>query len=498
MYVTEGAKLYLRGWVIFTLIFTICFFPLGCAIFSKTVIRQLDGKESLPSAEGLNNSHKDSVYEEKETKQKNGKVAERGEQVPETAVRAVREVTPSVPIGKSYLTLSAGTLSRRDYIRSKFPGKKVVFPDELQFIEKKPEYRLGPDDVVSISVWENPDLNTTVIVRKDGMISFPLVGNIKAGGLTIPELEDLLREGLMRFMESPQVTINPKEMNSQRIFVVGQVRRAVYYQGLLPILSRQGGNMLLEALADTEFFPDADLAAAYISRRDFIIPVNIKALMEGDLSQNVRLEAGDQIVVPGPMKEVAILGEVQAVDRYKVKMDTTLVDALSMAKGIKNATADIYMAYVARNKQIFPVNLKELLDHRDISQNMLLEDGDIIYIPNIEEKKYYVLGEVNKPGVISFKHPVDVVEAIAQGGGFLTSAQRRQVVVVRGDLRNPQIFEINLLAMLDGKSFEKFILQRGDIVYVPRTLIADWTIFITQVIPTAVAVYLLQQVVKPY
>jgi protein involved in polysaccharide export with SLBB domain len=89
---------------------------------------------------------------------------------------------------------------------------------------------------------------------------------------------------------------------------------------------------------------------------------------------------------------------------------------------------------------------------------------------------------------------VDVVEAIAQGGGFQISAQRKQVVVVRGDLRSPQIYEVNMLAMMEGKTFERFPLQKGDIVYIPRTYIADWNVFITQLLPTAAAAALVSTI----
>jgi hypothetical protein len=78
----------------------------------------------------------------------------------------------------------------------------------------------------------------------------------------------------------------------------------------------------------------------------------------------------------------------------------------------------------------------------------------------------------------------------------LTSAQRGQVVVVRGDINNPQIYEINALAMMEGKSLEKFTLQKGDIVYIPRTLIADWNVFVNQLIPSFSAIVLLDVVTR--
>jgi polysaccharide export outer membrane protein len=393
---------------------------------------------------------------------------------------------------KTYVRMNAEILSRKDYMRSRFAGKKVIFPDELPPTGKY-EYRIGIDDVLHILFWNHPDLTMDVNVRKDGQISFPLIGNIKAEGMTVPELEQELQKGFERFIENPQVNINPKEVNSERIFIIGQVRKLYSTAaGPRPEFYLKGGRTLLDALSDVEFYSDADLAATYVTRNDIIIPVNLKALlMDGDITQNVHLLAQDRIVVPGQIKEITLLGEFRSPGRYKVNIDTTLNDALSIGGGVNRDTADLYMAYVARNGQALPVNLKRLMDYGDLGQNVLVEDRDVVYIPNIQEKKFFVLGEVISPKVIYFRDPTDLIEAIAQAGGFTTVATRTQVVIVRGDIRNPQIYEVNALDMMKGKSLERFILQKGDIVYVPRWKIADWNIFIGQILPTLAAIDIL-------
>jgi len=463
------------------LIVLFSFVLLSCAGPSKQAVSKVQVQAGPPGGWSQDETKKAPGYggNDKSTKES------KKEKLPPT----VKEVTPAISPEKTLPPTFSPTSSRKDYIRARFPGKRVIFPDEIKAPLKKPDYKVGVDDVIGVFVWNQPDLHIPhVTVRRDGMISFPLIGNVKIEGLTIPEIEEVLTKELTRFLKNPQVTVDPKEMNSQRIFVIGPIRRPYIMGGpLLPFHFVKAGSTLLEALAEVEFSFEADLPASYITRGEVIIPVNIKTLlMDGDLSQNVFLEPGDRIVIATPLKEVRVLGEVNGPERYKLKVDDKLLDALSLAKGVKRETADIYMAYVARNKQIIPVSLKRLLDFGDMSQNMLMEDGDIVYIPNIEEKKYYVLGEVEKPGVVFYKDPVDVVEAIALGGGFKISAQRSQVVIVRGDLRSPQIYEIDLLAMLEGKSFERFPLQKGDIVYIPRTLIADWNVFISQLIPSAV------------
>ncbi len=475
---------------LFLILFTFCLLAQSCAGPSKPAVSPVRVHE-VPNGSVLSDDGKGVPVRENSGSMKE----KRANYAP-----AVKEVTPIASL-EAPAPVVNGASTRRDLIRARFPGKKVLFPDELGLPEQKPEYKIGADDVISVLVWNQPDLTLpTVTVRKDGMISFPLIGNLKVAGLTIPEVEELLKAELTRFLTKPQVSVNPKEMNSQRVFIIGPIRRPSILGGgpLLPYYFVKAGSTLLEALADVEFSFEADLAASYISRRDMIIPINVKMLLkDGDLSQNLFLEPGDRIVIATPLKEVKVLGEVNGPYTYKLKMDDTLLDAVSMAKGVKKESADLYMAYVARSKQIIPVSLKRLLDFGDMTQNIVMEDGDVVYIPNIDEKKYFVLGEVQKPGVVYYRDPVDVVEAIAQGGGFLTTAQRSQVVIVRGDLRSPQVYELNMLAMLEGSSFERFPLQKGDIVYIPRTLIADWNVFISQLIPTAALAAVIDLMAKP-
>jgi polysaccharide export outer membrane protein len=465
-----------RSWIAIVGFSMILLLTQSCATSSGTAVRRVnyqDVKNSTESKDISRNKLESALPEEKVKNHE----AEKGKE---------KLIAPN---DKTYVRMNAEIVSRKDYMRSRFEGKKVIFPDELPPTGKY-EYRIGIDDVLHILFWNHPDLTMDVNVRKDGQISFPLIGNIKAEGMTVPELEQELQKGFDRFIENPQININPKEVNSERIFIIGQVRKLyATTSGVRPEFYLKGGRTLLDALSDVEFYSDADLAATYVTRKDIIIPVNLKTLlMDGDLTQNIHLMAEDRIVVPGQIKEITLLGEFRSPGKYKVNIDTTLNDALSIGGGVNRDTADLYMAYVARKGQILPVNLKRLTDYGDLSQNVLVEDRDVVYIPNIQEKKFFVLGEVMNPKVIYFRDPIDLIEAIAQVGGFTPIATRTQVVIVRGDVRNPQIYEINALDMMKGKSLERFTLQKGDIVYVPRWKIADWNIFVGQILPTLAAI----------
>lgn len=86
-----------------------------------------------------------------------------------------------------------------------------------------PAYVIGIEDVLEISVWKNPDVSKTVMVRPDGMISLPLIGDLKAAGLTPAQLKDVINEHLKEYQETVVTSVIVQEVNSYRIFVMGEV-----------------------------------------------------------------------------------------------------------------------------------------------------------------------------------------------------------------------------------------------------------------------------------
>jgi polysaccharide biosynthesis/export protein len=108
------------------------------------------------------------------------------------------------------------------------------------------EYRIGPEDVLAISVWQNAELSRTTPVRPDGKISLPLVNDVQAAGLTLMELRESLVARLRDFMPSPEVSIILAEMNSFKVSVIGEVKRPERYHlrgpaTILDVLAMAGG-----------------------------------------------------------------------------------------------------------------------------------------------------------------------------------------------------------------------------------------------------------------
>src|ERR1700693_5874991 len=160
-----------------------------------------------------------------------------------------------------------------------------------------PAYVIGPEDVLDINVWKEPDVSRVVPVRPDGRISLPLINDVQAAGLSPQQLAGLVTEKLRKYFNEPQVTVIVTGINSQRIFVVGEVLRA----GAFPLLP---GMTVLPALSSAGGFTTfADVKKIHVMRlrdgKHTELAFNYREVLKGDNpDQNIKLEPGDTVVVP--------------------------------------------------------------------------------------------------------------------------------------------------------------------------------------------------------
>lgn len=153
-------------------------------------------------------------------------------------------------------------------------------------------YVIGPEDIIAIRVWREPEMSALYAVRPDGKISMPLVGEIEAGGSTPKQLEAKVVEALQTVMNRPQVAVSVQDVRSKKYYVQGQVHRA----GAFPLVSKLS---VLEALGLAgglqEFANDKDIR---IIRKGQVIKFNYKEVTKGKkMEQNIELMPGDQIIV---------------------------------------------------------------------------------------------------------------------------------------------------------------------------------------------------------
>jgi polysaccharide export outer membrane protein len=164
------------------------------------------------------------------------------------------------------------------------------------------EFLLGPEDVLEITVWRNQDLSRTVVVRPDGKISLPLIGDVQASGLSSAQVAEKIAARLTEFKENPNVSVSLKEVNSYFIYVLGEVLKPGKYQLKSYATVLQGVSL---AGGFTNFASKGKMAVIRTVRngegkeRQIRIPVPYDELVSGKGAiENFVLKSGDTIVVP--------------------------------------------------------------------------------------------------------------------------------------------------------------------------------------------------------
>lgn len=204
------------------------------------------------------------------------------------------------------------------------------------------DYVIGPQDVLTIQVFDQPDLGGKYSVETDGTFSFPLIGRVRAGGMTLRTFEAELKKKLADgYFRNPQVTVAVEQYRSQRVFVMGEVRQP----GPVPLT---GGMTLIEALARAgSTLPSASgevtIVRAPQGAKGPVMPdaaggaemfrASIRELESGSLAQNIELRDGDTIFVPRA-ELIYIFGQVRNPGSYGIQKDTTVLQALSLAGGV--------------------------------------------------------------------------------------------------------------------------------------------------------------------
>ncbi len=241
------------------------------------------------------------------------------------------------------------------------------------------QYVIGPDDVLHISVWANPDLDLTVPVRPDGMISFPLVGDVKAAGVSTKELKAILEKDLSNFVKAPNVSVIVVAVNSYKVYVVGEGNA-----GHPGVLTLKQNSSLLQVLAQIGFEKSADLDGAYVLRKGKKLGNNLLKLINGDMSQDIQMEPDDVIFLPGNFqKRIVVVGAVKNPKILDYREGMTALDAVLSAGGFTEFAKQNDVIIVRKNggevKRI-EAKLKDVIKDGDISKDVALMPGDLITV----------------------------------------------------------------------------------------------------------------------
>lgn len=328
--------------------------------------------------------------------------------------------TKGIPIKEYIVPDSSSVLELQRFkkeMKEEVAGMSRV-TENIVFTEKRgiPEYKIGPDDVLLIKKTEGEKTSEyDAVVRPDGMISYDLIDDISVNGLTANEVDEILTNAFKKYIKHPRIEILVKKYNSKSVLLLGQINTYGYIQ---------------------------------------------------------------RICGPG---------------RYNLKRKTTLLDLIVIAGGAisgqEHGNADLRRVEVVRKGKSYTVSLYDVMFKGDNSQNIIIDDGDIVTVPELPTygERVYVLGEVASQGIYRLKDAHDLLAAISIAGGTTRVAVDSEVKIIRGYVENnrePIILSANYNQILKkGDISQNISLNDGDVIYVPRTAIGDINEFIVNTVP---------------
>ncbi|MDY6943986.1 MAG: polysaccharide export protein [Pseudomonadota bacterium] len=315
--------------------------------------------------------------------------------------------------------------------RERLQQRQIVYADDRLAADSY-TYRVGPQDVLNIIVWNHPELSNPMgnfqdlknmgrLVREDGTIFFPYAGVIHVAGHTVEEIRGEITRALRPYIPSPQVDVRVVDFRSQKVYVTGEV-----------------------------------------------------------------VEPGIIWITDQPL---------------------TIMDAINRAGGF-NELADKRDAILSRSGDSVPIDILAL--YSSGTGNALLHDGDVLYIPDNNRNKVFVMGEVGEQTTVYMnKGRLTLAEAISDAEGFdLATANTKGVYVIRarpyeGDDAPPesqavqaQIFHLNVHQASALVLAEAFELEPRDVVYVSSSELVRWNRIMQQILPTISALFQVERLIS--
>lgn len=335
------------------------------------------------------------------------------------------------------------------------------------------EYRIGAGDTLEVAVWGYEDMSRTVLVRPDGNISLPVVGELRAQGVTAEDLAQQIANALSRWVKKPRVSVIVKSFAAHQVYVLGAVTRP----GTYPL---QFGLTAAEAIALAGgFAPSADREKITVVRKSPDSPSqDVKFLLSfsdnlarEDSALRFRLHPGDNLIVPEAT--FTITGAVARPGVYPIGTLRNLEEALATAGGTLTF-ADPSRTELQVGEQVVMVNLAD-----ETIRRQPLQAGLIIRVPE-RQNTLFIIGEVARTGAYGWiKGSCDtLMDVLTAAGGTTREARLERVLVNRGD----KFLQVNAMTQQGAR----FPLEPNDVVIVPSRPRPDyqWTAVLGSLLAT--------------
>jgi polysaccharide export outer membrane protein len=310
-------------------------------------------------------------------------------------------------------------------------------------------YHIAPQDILGITVWDHPELTT------------PNGSTLSSGGNTTQTVAGALQQ--------PYTTALPGQADPYGQTVASD--GTIYFPFVGRI--RAGGKTVGQ----------------------------VRDQLSAGLGPYIRNPQVDVRVLAYRSQKIQVTGEVKAPGPLAVSdVPLTLVDAITRSGGT-TTDADLQRVRLTRHNQLYVLDANRMLDKGDTSQDLMLQAGDVINVPDRSTSRVFILGEVKTPvQVPMLKGSLTIADALTQAGGILnTDANPRQIYVMRGMKENPTTPEVYRLDMTQPDAIllsAQFQLQPLDVVYVGTAASATFNRVLQQVLPTIETIFYLKQITR--
>lgn len=312
------------------------------------------------------------------------------------------------------------------------------------------EYAVGEGDVLLVTVTGHPDLTTTTRVTREGQIRLPLIGQVFVAGIALPRIGDVIEGRLAGgYLVDPQVTVAVQEYRTLKATIIGLVNRTGVYEfrdrlTLLELLSRAGG-----------LAAEADSAAVVTSRTGESRTVDLRGLLTlGNVSLDIEIRDGDSVFVASA-PTFSVTGEVRRPGNYRHEKGLTATRALNLAGGLL-PDAESRAVVTSRSGESRTVDLQVVFSPGGATPDAPINDGDSIFIA--AAGRFYITGEVLRPGEYRHEEVTTTLRAITLAGGFTERAVTDRLKVIRMENGRERIIEVG--------ADDGFLLRRSDIIVV--------------------------------
>ncbi len=237
------------------------------------------------------------------------------------------------------------------------------------------DYVIGSGDVLQVSVWRSPELSVNVLVRPDGKITLPAVGDIEAQGLTTTQLRVKLEKAITNFVKKPIVTLIITRITNNKVYISGGGVNT-------GVVEMPGNTTLFRLLCQLGNVKEADLDNAYLYRDGNKLVSNFYSLfMEGDLGKDVALQANDIIHIPSNERnKIYVVGAVGKSTYITYRHGIKVLDVILEAGGFGAYAKQSNIVIIRKDGKKLDVDIEALLKDKDLTQNIDVLPGDYVIV----------------------------------------------------------------------------------------------------------------------